>query len=114
MKKNLLILSIILTSFVFSCQQSTFLISKGNRAYYFGRQSNSLKRLLCESGDFKKVLRDTKMPQHLKADFYKYVCSKEASKDKVMALYNFLSPEERKSLKRAFVKHGYAINYVPC
>ncbi|NOX19792.1 MAG: hypothetical protein GXO99_00805 [Nitrospirae bacterium] len=113
MKKGfyyLLIASLLLTA----CQPSTFLISKGNRAYYFGRQSKSLKKILCDSGDFKKVLRNTRMPEHLKDDFYRYVCTDEASREKVVALYNFLTPDERKSLKRAFVKQGYAINYVPC
>ncbi len=113
MKKGIFVFAIAALLFT-ACQPSTFLISKGNRAYYFGRQSSSLKQILCDSGDFKKVLRDTKMPEHLKDDFYRYVCTKEASKEKVIALYNFLTPDERKSLKRAFVRHGYAINYVPC
>jgi|Deesub1362A_J573_1020465.scaffolds.fasta_scaffold21357_1 hypothetical protein len=113
--KRLLIVGIMMT-FFFGCQSSTFLIVKENdtRAYRFGSTSKRLKRILCESGDFEKVLRDAAIPDNLKPQFYEYVCTEKVSKEKVVSLYQFLTPEERKSLKRSFVKHGYTVNYVPC
>ncbi len=107
-------LLIIVGILLVACKPTTFIISKGTRGYYFGRQSKSLYRLLCASGDFKKVLRDANIPEDIKSQFYEYVCTKKASKDKVVSLYLFLTPEEKKSLKRAFIKHGYTVNYVPC
>ncbi len=106
----------LMIAFLGGCTTSTFLIAKENdtRAYRFGSTSKRLKRILCESGDFRRVLRDAEIPEHLKPQFYEYVCTENVSKEKVVSLYQFLTPDERKSLKRAFVKHGYTVNYVPC
>ncbi len=105
---------IIFAALLSACQPSTFVISKGTRAYYFGRESKSLQRLLCDSGDLNRILRDATIPEHLKEGFYIYVCTENRSEQKVISLYQFLTPEERKSLKRAFIRHGYTVNYVPC
>lgn len=105
----------LLVLMIAGCASSTFVITKGGEhGYYFGRVSKSLQRILCQSGDFKKILRDAQIPEHTKPEFYRYVCTKDADRDKVVSLYHFLSPEEKKSLKRAFIKHGYTVNYVPC
>ncbi len=93
---------------------STFIVSKDNRAYYLHRESKGLRRMLCESGDFRKILKDAAIPEDVKEGFYRYVCTEERSTEKVIALYTFLTPEERKAIKKAFVKNGYAVNYVPC
>lgn len=95
---------------------STFIINKENSksAYYLHRQSKGLYRQLCESGDFKKVLRDSRLQEFIKEGFYEYVCTDKRSRDKVVALYTLMSPEEKKRLKRAFIKNGYIVNYVPC
>jgi len=99
---------------VTSCKPTTFIVSKGNKAYYFGRESRGLKKMVCDSGDLKAVLRRAKIPAKLKDDFFRYVCTEKRSKAKVLALYTFLTPDEKKSLKRAFALEGYMINYVPC
>ncbi len=112
--KKFILFSVIFIFIIAACQPSTFVISKGTRAYYFGRESKGLYRLLCETGDLKKVLRDSDIPVYLKEDFYRYICTDHRSEEKVISLYQFLTPEERRSLKRAFIKHGYTVNYVPC
>lgn len=96
------------------CAPSTFIISKDGRAYYFGRESDELRKMLCDSGDLERILSETIMPEHLKAAFLRYNCSEERSEKKVISTYLFLTPEERKALKSAFIRHGYVINYVPC
>jgi hypothetical protein len=96
------------------CAPTTFIISKDGRAYYLGRKSQVLHAMLCTSGDLKRVLDETSIPEDLKKEFYRYNCTEEHSKEKVVSLYLFLSPEEKEELKSAFRRYGYTINYVPC
>ncbi len=116
MRKNFVKIALILLLLIVAgCASSTFVITKGGEhGYYFGRVSKSLQKILCKSGDFRKILRDAQIPEHTKPEFYRYVCTEDANRDKVVSLYQFLSPEEKESLKRAFIKHGYTVNYVPC
>lgn len=109
-----MISSLVFCFFLISCGPSTFLISKENRAYYFGRESDNLHRILCESGDLESVLNGTHIRDDLKSELYKYNCTEARSEQKVISLYLFLTPEEKKELKRSFVLHDYVINYVPC
>ncbi len=113
--KRVGVIIITLVVFIYGCQSATFIVRKGEstRAYYLGVKSKILHRTLCESGDFKAILKDTDMRPKLKDKMYKYVCV-EQSREKVFSLYQFLSPEEKASLKRAFKKHDYDVNYVPC
>lgn len=96
------------------CAPSTFIISKDDRAYYFGRESKVLRVMLCDSGDLKRILSETIMPENLKEDLLRYNCSEDQSEKKVIATFLFLTPEEKDDLKSAFIRHGYVINYVPC
>ncbi len=96
------------------CAPSTFIVSNGIRAYYFGSNSKGAYKMLCTSGDLARVLRDTELPDEIKKDLYEYTCSERRSNGKVISLYTFLTPEEKKNLKRAFVRKGYTINSVPC
>jgi hypothetical protein len=70
--------------------------------------------MICTSGDLEHVLSETTIPDDLKNEFYRYNCADEQSKEKVVAIYTFLTPEEKEQLKRAFRQRGYDINYVPC
>ena len=100
--------------FLAGCAASTFIVSKDGRAYYLGTKSDAVYRMLCKSGDLEHVLTETSVPDDLKQDFYRYNCSEERSKEKVVSLYTFFTPEEKEQLKSAFRRHGYDINYVPC
>ena len=110
------LLYIVLTSSIFmtGCAPSTFIISKEGRAYYFGRESKSLHRMLCESGDLEKILAETSIAEDIKKDFYKYNCTEQHSEQKVISLYLFLSPGEKEELKSAFREYNYTVNFVPC
>jgi len=96
------------------CAATTFIISKDGRAYYLGTKSKSLHAMICTSGDLEHILSETSIPDNLKDEFYRYNCTNEQSKEKVVAIYTFFMPEEKEQLKRAFRRHGYDINYVPC
>ncbi len=96
------------------CGPTTFIISKDNRAYYLGRKSESLHTMLCKSGDLERILSETIMPEDLKKELYRFNCTAERSKEKVISLYLFLTPEEKEDFQSVFRRHGYTINYVPC
>ncbi|MBI5102081.1 MAG: hypothetical protein HZB33_09645 [Nitrospirae bacterium] len=115
MKTYTALLAAVLSAvFLMGCGATTFIISKDNRAYYLGRKSDSLHRMICLSGDLEAVLAETSIPDDLKKDLYRYNCTDERSKEKVVALYSYLTPEEKLELQSAFRRHGYTINYVPC
>lgn len=108
---------LLLTLLVFllsGCAPSTFIVSNGIRAYYFGSESRGAFRMLCETGDLITVLNNAELPEEIKKDLYEYACTEQQSNEKVISLYTFLTPEEKKSLKQAFVRQGYTINSVPC
>ncbi len=115
MNSYLKILTGIAAAFIlWGCAATTFIISKDGRAYYLGTKSKILNAMLCRSGDLQKILSETSIPEHLKKEFYRYNCTEEQSKEKVVAIYTFFTPEEKEELKSAFRRHGYDINYVPC
>jgi hypothetical protein len=100
--------------FLASCGPTTFVIHKeGSKAYYLGSESKELDQMLCNSGDLRQILAETSIPDTLKEEFYRYNCTEEHSKEKVILLYTNFTPQERTQLKSAFRRHGYDINYAP-
>ncbi len=99
--------------FVFGCSTNRFIVYKHGKAYYFASRREGLHHMLCDSGDFKKVLADSSVPQDKKDALYRYNCTQPDS-NKVQALYISLTPDQRKSIREAFEKEGYEINYFPC
>ncbi len=95
------------------CSTNRFIIYKGGKAYYFASKRKGLYKMLCESGDFKRVLDRSTVPPAAKRDLFRYNCV-EPSADKVQALFVSLTPEQRESIRSAFVAEGYEINYFPC
>ncbi len=91
---------------------STFLVGKDCRSYFFGSNDEGLYRMLCESGDFRRVLEGTALPQETKDAFYRYNCV-QPFPDKVKELYVSLTSEEKRDLRFSFQKQGYYINYKP-
>lgn len=113
MKKSVLIVLATVAVVAAGCS-STFLVSKDGKGYFLGSKSEAIYRMLCDSGDLKKILSDTKFSQGLKNDLYRYNCSSERSGDKVKEIYASMAPEQRKELRNAFKGNGYDINYLPC
>ncbi|MDA8171455.1 MAG: hypothetical protein M0Z48_06460 [Nitrospiraceae bacterium] len=113
-KKGFLLVALLLTAvFLLGCSTDRFIVRKNGRAYYFASKSKGLYKMLCASGDFKRVLESSMVPPDMKKDLYRYNCV-EPSADKVQALYVSLTPEQRKSIRSAFIAQGYEINYFPC
>lgn len=112
--KRILLFTLLLSFLLAGCAPSTFIFNNGRRAYYFGSESKGAYKLLCESGDLKKILRDAELSEEIKKDFYEYACSEHRSNERVISLYTFLTPEEKKSLMKSFARHHYKINAVAC
>lgn len=93
---------------------STFVMTKDGRGYHWGNDSKAVYIMLCESGDLKKILADTRLKDKMKEDIFKYNCTAERSGERVRQIYATMTPEERKDLRNAFTRNGYDINYIPC
>lgn len=99
---------------IFAGCTSSFLVSKDGKGYFWGNDSKAMYRMLCESGDLRKILSGTKFLQELKDDIYRYNCSPERSGEKIKQIYASMSHEQRKELRNVFKDNGYDINYLPC
>lgn len=97
-----------------SCGPTTFLVSRDGYSTYLGRKTTDLGIRLCTSGDLQGVLASADIPPIAKDGFYRYICTNEYNWDKVVSIYQFLSPDEKKDLMRAFAKFGYEVNLVRC
>lgn len=93
---------------------STFLVSKDGKGYFFGSRSEAIYKMLCESGDLAKVLKETGLPKEMKEALYRYNCTAERSGEKVKEIYAAMTHDQRKDLRNAFKGNGYDINYLPC
>jgi len=92
---------------------SNFLITKDGKAYFFGSRGEAIYKMLCESGDLKTILADTKLPQDTKSEIYRYNCT-EPSKEKLKEVVASMTPEDRRDLRISFQTHGYDINRINC
>jgi hypothetical protein len=95
---------------------STFLVYKeGIGGAFLGSRSKPTYDLLCGSGDLDKVLADTHLEPAMKNAIYKYSCAKtERSAEMIKQIYASMTIEQRKDIKSAFRKNGYAINKFAC
>jgi hypothetical protein len=113
-KKLLTMVVMILSLAILSGCSDTFLVTKDGKSYFFGSNREGLYKMLCESGDLNKILADTKLPQNIKNDLYKYNCTPSQSRDKVKEIYSSMTSEQRRELRLAFQLHGYDINLMAC
>jgi hypothetical protein len=98
--------------FLWGCSGSTFLVSKDCYTDYLGSTVEVFNKTLCASGDFKKILDDTKLPQDVKESLYQAQCVDHSQED-VKKIYASLTREQKRDLKFNFQVHGYYVNYKP-
>jgi hypothetical protein len=98
--------------FLWGCGSSTFLVSKDCYTDYLGSTVEVFNKTLCASGDFKKILDDTKLPQDVKESLYQAQCV-DHSQENVKKIYAALTTEQKRDLKFNFQVHGYYVNYKP-
>lgn len=113
MKRAGLILLIASSALLSAACSSTFMVVKNGKGFHFGSGSTAAYKVLCESGDLKRILADTALVQQTKDDIHRFNCT-DRSREKIKTVYAGLSPAERKDLRRSFQKHGYEINVMLC
>ncbi len=92
---------------------SNFLITKDGKTFFFGSRDEAIYKMLCESGDLKAILADTKLPDNKKEDVYKYNCTTPSS-EQLREVVASMTPEQRRDLRLSFQVHGYDINRINC
>lgn len=87
---------------------------KEKRGVFLGSKSQDMYDMLCASGELEKVLAATHLNAEMKDALYKNNGSAEGSVNELKKTYSSMTREERKDLKTAFKKYGYAINGGTC
>jgi len=113
MKKTVLVL-LVMISLSVGCGPTTFLVGKNGSYTFFGRMNTTLAKDLCTSGELRTILDDASIPAIAKDGFFRHICTPEYSRDTVLSIYAFMTPEEKKELWRAFARRGYEVNLVHC
>ncbi len=114
MRPTRILAALLALSLLAGCGPTTFLVSRDGYSTYFGRRNTGLSKRLCTSGDLQRILASADISPIAKDGFYRYACSDEYSWDTLVSLYQFLSPDEKKELMRAFARFGYEVNLVRC
>lgn len=102
----------VLTALAAGCSSANFLVYKDAKHFYVTSDGESLKKVLCESGDINRILNDSGLPEALQNDLREGICSSNKVKGRLMATLEDMTPEQRSSLKLAFQNNGYEINTI--
>ncbi len=91
---------------------STFLVTKDCYSAFLDSNDKTLVRMLCDTGDFRKIVYSTELSENNRKSLYEAFCEKRSGQE-VRKIYASFSSQEQEDLKLSFQKHGYDINYKP-
>jgi len=91
---------------------TTFLVSKDCYSAFLDSIDEKLIRMLCDTGDFRKIVDSTELSGKKGESLCASVCLKH-SRENITKIYASFTSQEQKDLKLSFEKHGYDINYKP-
>lgn len=91
---------------------SNFLVYKQGRHFYVTSTGQELKSVLCDSGDLKRILAESKLDLPLQSKLDESICGTGKVRERVLTVLEEMSREERSTLKSSFQAHGYDINNV--
>ena len=94
------------------CSSSNFLVYKDAKHFYVTSKSDSLRSLLCDSGDLVRITGDAALDHPLQKELYESICASDKVKERVLAALEGMSKEQRTALKLAFQMNGYEINTI--
>jgi len=97
---------------VTGCSSSNFLVYKDARHFYVTSKSNTLRQVLCDSGDLARITKDAALPDTLQNELYDSICASAKVRERVLAALESMTKEQRTSLKLAFQLNGYAVNTI--
>ncbi|RII30579.1 MAG: hypothetical protein CXR30_06235 [Geobacter sp.] len=94
------------------CSSSNFLVYKDAKHFFVTSNGDTLKKMLCDSGDMDRIVKDSKLPEPLQKELKDEVCASKKVKERLLATLGGMTKEQRKALKLAFQLNGYDINVV--
>ena len=94
------------------CSSGNFLVYKDSKHFYVTSTGPELKRILCDSGDMDRIVKDSQLPAVLQKDLKDGICNSNKVKERLMATLEGMTKEQRTALKTAFQQNGYDINVV--
>jgi hypothetical protein len=97
---------------VISGCSSNFLVYKNGKHFYVTSTGPELKRILCDSGDLKKITVASKLPEAMQLDLQDGICNSSKVRERVLATLEGMTKEQRGDLKLAFQMNGYDVNTV--
>ncbi len=113
MKKIFFVL-LTMISLLAGCGPTTFLVGKNGNYTFLGRKNTTLANNLCTTGELRTILDDASIPAIARDGLFRHICTSEYSRDMVLSIYAFMTPEEKMELMRAFTRHGYEVNLMHC
>jgi len=102
----------LLAALTAGCGDANFLVYKDAKHFYVTSNGETLKKVLCESGDINRILTDSRLPEAMQKDLREGICSPNKVKDRLLAILENMTPEQRSALKLAFQTNGYEINTI--
>ena len=97
---------------LFGCSSSNFLVYKDAKHFYVTSKSDTLRNVLCDSGDLARITKDAKLPDYLQNELVTSICTRDKVKEHVLATLEKMTKEQRSALKLAFQLNGYEINTI--
>jgi hypothetical protein len=94
------------------CSNSNFLVYKDAKHFYVTSKSDTLRQMLCESGDLIKITQDAALPVAMQKELYDSICASSKVKERVLAALEIMTKEQRTALKLAFQTNGYEVNTI--
>jgi hypothetical protein len=104
------VMAVVLT--LCGCSSTNFLIYKDAKHFYVTNKSDTLRKMLCDSGDLVKIAKDANLPGDIQQEIVGSICASDKVKERVMAVLGRMSKEQRSSLKMAFQLNGYEVNTI--
>jgi hypothetical protein len=94
------------------CSGSNFLVYKDAKHFYVTSKSDTLRQLLCDSGDLARITQDAHLPDDLRSELSASICAHDKVKEQVLAVLEKMTKAQRSALKFAFQLNGYEINTI--
>lgn len=92
------------------CNSSNFMVYKDGSNFYVTSNCSERKRILCDSGDIDKIVKDSGLPHSLQKALKDTTCATSKEKETLMATLEGMTPDQITVLKDAFRRNGYEIN----
>jgi len=92
------------------CSSRKFMVYKDGSNFYVNSDCSARQRILCDSGDVNKIVKDSGLPNTLQMELKDGICPSSNVKTSLMYTLDGMTNEQISALKDAFRKNGYEIN----